>query len=42
MVFMRKSAYLGGNNDLIVNADYVGIGTYSDFKGLKKLTAYWL
>jgi len=31
-----------GNNDLIVNADYVGIGTYSDFKGLKKLTAYWL
>lgn len=31
-----------GDNNLIVNVDSVGIGTYSYFRGEKKLTAYWL
>ena len=31
-----------GDDNLIVNVDSVGIGTYSDFRGEKKLTAYWL
>ena len=31
-----------GNDDLIVNVDYVGKGDFRNFKGKRKLTAYWI
>jgi hypothetical protein len=31
-----------GNDDLIVNADFVGTGDYKLFKGKRKLSVYWI
>jgi hypothetical protein len=32
----------GGNNDATIELTYVGIGDYRKFRGVPKLTAYWL
>ena len=32
----------GGNNDATIELKYVGIGDYRKFRGVPKLTAYWL
>lgn len=32
----------GGNNDATIELTYVGIGDYRKFRGVRKLTAYWL
>jgi hypothetical protein len=33
---------IAGNNDLIVNVDYVGIGDYSKFNGQRKQYNSWI